>query len=576
MLARYLLSLLLSLGIVCAILVRLPFAALSQVRAGSSFEETWTADFTLPAGAPNRYHIIDPKLKAYLEKGLALVGTGAVRVRSATFTLNPKEVALRSGKYTTQAPGASLVVQVAWDVPPDAADGEKGTIHIEFPILWGGKRGLADFHNGSFQKTAGGAWIFREVTAHQGDASLELGRFRFVVVAGVSIVFFLHGIAWLFQIVKEQRARMAALGPLSENRLGYAFWPSPTGAWWGWTLPLVMINFIGALAVGISVSSGFMSSGIASALLIVQGFSVVVGVVVVLISLAKAVTVKTLDNNLVTGHWMKKSMAGRPAKTGGKTLGPRQVIARLRVPFTLRRREAAASWQSAKEVMASEEVRELFAALAQATAAGEEPRERIEGVDMTHSYRTEFQRDINEEVQVNGSTGIWFDHSFPKPKLEVISDFRLIHRATVEPTDTGPLWSIVGLLCLQLLAGCAVVFYQPERLPELLTLLPFVVVVNLVGMIFWLIKRVNARCTEAERKLDASYLKKDAAGAAEFRKYAEALLQTLRTIEGVSVGEMALESARKFTERPAWLEGLDAKLQPLGSWVRRTYPGYRR
>ncbi len=568
MLARYLISLLLSLGIVCSFLVRLPFATNSQVTAGTAFEETWTADFTLPTATQKGYYLIDGKLKDYLEKGLRFVGTGAVRVRSATFKLNPKRVSVGSGRSPATAPGASLVAQVDWEVPAEAADGETGAIHIEFPPFADVQRVNAHFYSERTQKT-GEEWVFREVTAYRGDTSLALGRYRFVSVAGLSIVFLFHSIWWLFMIVRERRARLAAMGALSGNRPGRAFWPSPTGAWWGWTITLVLINAIGALFAGISISRDFMSLAIVTVLMTMQVISVVVGVVVVLMARAKEDTATTNDNRLVTGHWMKESPASKPLRAGGKTPGQDQVIAMLRVPFTLRRHEAVGSWQSAQELMADEEVLELFTALAQAAGAGVEPQVRLVGHG--EGYQIHFERKISEEVRIKGSMSLWFDDLFTKPLLEVSSNFCLLHQANEALRDGLAVRALVGLTGLELLAGGVAVYYHAELLPSLLALFIIGMVVKLVGLIVWHNKRLRARRAEATRMMTESYQKPDAPGAEEFRQFAEGVFHTLRETKGVSVGEVALESSFSFTSRPSWLKGIDAELQPLGSCMRNEF-----
>ena len=572
MLARYLISLLLSLGIVCGFLARLPFVTLSQVSAGTSFEETWTANFTLPAVTQKGYYLIEGKMKDYLEKGLKFVGTGAARVRSATFKLNQTRVEVGSGKSPATAPGTSLVAQVAWEVPADAADGETGAIHIEFPPFADVQRVNANFYSERIQKT-GEEWVFREVTAYRSEASLALGRYRFASVAGLSIVFFFHGIWWLFMIAKERRVRLAALGQLSGSRPGSAFWPSPTGTWWGWTLPLVLINFVGALFASISISRDFMSPVIATVPMTLQVSSVVVAVVVVLIAMVKEDTATTNNNSLVTGHWIRGAPASMRVKARGKTLGPKHVIAMLRVPFTLRRLEDAASWQTAQEVMASEEVRELFSTLAQATDARVEPQVRPAGHGSIR-YQLEFVRSLNEEVRVSSNTGMTFDYFFPQPKIYVVSNVWLIHQAADDQRDAGALWTIIGLVGVEVLAGCMVAYYHAELLPDVLQCIPMAVLVNVVAMIMidWVIMRLRARRAEAVRCLAVrclteSYLKPDAPGVAEFRKFAEGVSQTLRNAKGVSVGDVALESDLAFTTRPSWLEGLDAEIQPLNSWV---------
>ena len=581
MLARYLISLLLSLGIVCGFLARLPFVTLSQVSAGTSFEETWTANFTLPAVTQKGYYLIEGKMKDYLEKGLKFVGTGAARVRSATFKLNQTRVEVGSGKSPATAPGTSLVAQVAWEVPADAADGETGAIHIEFPPFADVQRVNANFYSERIQKT-GEEWVFREVTAYRSEASLALGRYRFASVAGLSIVFFFHGIWWLFMIAKERRVRLAALGQLSGSRPGSAFWPSPTGTWWGWTLPLVLINFVGALFASISISRDFMSPVIATVPMTLQVSSVVVAVVVVLIAMAKEDTATNNNNSLVTGHWIRGAPASMRVKARGKTLGPKHVIAMLRVPFTLRRLEDAASWQTAQELMASEEVRELFSALAQATDAGVEPQLRPADHRGYICYQLEFVRSLNEEVRVSSNTSMTFGYFlFPQPKIYVVSNVWLTHQAADDQRDAGALWTIIGLVGVEVLAGCMVAYYHAELLPDVLQCIPMAIpmamVVNLVAMIVWVIKRLRARRAEAKRLrarraeavrcLTESYLKPDAPGVAEFRKFAEGVSQTLRNAKGVSVGDVALESDLAFTTRPSWLEGLDAEIQPLNSWV---------
>ena len=566
MLARYLISLLLSLGIVCSFLVRLPFATNSQVTAGTAFEETWTADFTLPAVTQQGFYLVEGKLKDYLEKGLKFVGTGAARVRSATFKLNPKRVSVGSGRSPATAPGASLVVQVAWEVPADAADGEKGAIHIEFPPFTDVQRVNAHFYSERTQWT-GEEWVFREVTAYRGDTSLALGRYRFVSVAGLSIVFLFHGIWWLFMIVKERRARLAALGQLSRNRPGRAFWPSPTGAWWGWTITLVLINALGAFFAGISISRDFMSPVIVTVLMTMQVISVVVGVVVVLMARAKEDTATTNDNRLVTGHWMTESPASKPLRAGGKTPGQDQFIATLRVPFTLRRQEAAGAWQSAQEVMADEEVLELFTALAQAAGAGVEPQVGLVGHGASGYLIIHFEREISEEVRIRGRMSLWFDDLFPKPLLEGSSNFWLRHQANEALREGLAVRVLVGLTGLELLAGGVAVYYHVELLPTLLALFILGMVVKLV----WHDERLRARRAEATRMMTESYQKPDAPGADEFRQFAEGVFHTLRETKGVSVGEVELESALSFASRPSWLEGIDAELQPLGSWMRNKF-----
>ena len=562
MLARYLISLLLSLGIVCGFLARLPFVTLSQVTAGTSFEETWTANFTLPAITQKGYYLIEGKMKDYLEKGLKFVGTGAARVRSATFKLNQTRVEVGSRKSPATAPGASLVAQVAWEVPADSADGEKGAIHIVFPPFADVQRVNANFYSERVQKT-GEEWVFREVTAYRSDSSLALGRYRFASVAGLSIVFFLHGIWWLFMIVKERRARLAALGQLSGSRPGCSFWPSPTGAWWGWTITLVLFHALGALWVGISISRDFMSVSFDFSMMTMQVISVVVAVVVVFIAMAKEDTATTNENRLVTGHWMKASPASKPLRYNGNALSPMQFIAELHVPFTLRCREATRSWQSAQEVLATEEVRDLFDALAQATGAGVEPKGRLGGHGAS-SYRIDWEREISEEVWVKGSMGLWFDDSFPTPFLEVNSDFRLIHQASETIRDGAAVRALLGLTALELLAGGVAVYYHTEFLPTLLVLFSIGMVVKLAGLIVWHNKHLHARRVETTQMLNESYLKPDAPGVAEFRQFAEGVLHTLRAAKGVSVGEVVLASDLAFPSRPSWLEGIDAELQLRG------------
>ena len=534
----------------------------SQVSAGTAFEETWTADFTLPAVTQQGYYLIDGKMKAYLEKGLTFVGTGAARVRSATFKLNPKQVSVGSGKSHATAPGASLVAQVAWEVPAEAADGEKGAIHIQFPTFTDVQRVNADFYSERIQKT-GEEWVFREVTAYRSDTSLALGRYRFVSVAGLSIVFFFHGIWWLFMIVKERRARLAALGQLSGNRPGCAFWPSPTGAWWGWTITLVLIHALGALFAAASISRDFMSSVIATVLMTMQVISVVVGVVVVLMARAKEDTATTNDNRLVTGHWMKGS---KPLRSFSNTPGQDRVIrdiAVLRVPFTLRLREATGSWQRAREVMAEGEVLELFTALAQ--AAGVEPQLGM-NVD---GYHIEFQREISEEVGIKGRMDLSFDD--PIPFLKVFGCFRFIHKAS-ETIRYGAIGrALLGLTALELLTGGVAVYYHTELLPTLLVLFYIGMVVKLAGLIVWHNKRLRARRSESTRMVTESYQKPDAPGAEEFRQFAEGVFLALGETKGVSVGEVALESSFSFASRPSWLEGIDAELQPLGSWMQNEF-----
>lgn len=290
-LSKYGSSFLLALVPVCAILSMLSFAVRSQVRAGVTMEETWTNTFTLDASS-NQMYRIDDDVRADLEKGIAFIGSGVVHVRSTKVEITPQEVSWTENKTKYTAPGARMVARVTWDTPADAGDGDKGDIHVEFPRMPSIPNYTVAFHSGASQKTGDGRWVFREVTAHRSAASVAIGRFFFVLSAGLPMTFLLHGIWWAFQLKSEKRALLAGLAQPSVQPLPRVFYPDPIAEWLVWTLTLCISGGWGSLMASFAIYDSFQSSVFVWLLFIMQGIGVVIALIVALYVRSSVVSVR--------------------------------------------------------------------------------------------------------------------------------------------------------------------------------------------------------------------------------------------------------------------------------------------
>lgn len=290
MLRRYFLSLLIVTVVMSAVASMFSFVTRSQVRGGATVEETWTNDFTLHQ-IGDKYYQVDADIKADLEKGVAFVGAGAIRVLSTTVEVSAKEVSWTSNKTEYKAPGGSIVSHVKWEAPADAADGASGTIHVEFPKIRGVPSYDLNFHSGSYQKT-GNEWVFREVTVHQGAISLALGRLVFGMSLGLPLAFLFQSGWWLLYLRREKKARLAALAPTTSDTLPRTFHPDPVAEWNVWCIMMLIFGGIGTLIGGIAISSGFLSTIIAWVIIGMVGLGALIGLLVVWLVRRTIVTLK--------------------------------------------------------------------------------------------------------------------------------------------------------------------------------------------------------------------------------------------------------------------------------------------
>jgi hypothetical protein len=279
MLRSYFISLVVVTVVMSAVASMFSFVTRSQVRGGTTVEETWTNDFTLRQMG-SKYYAVDSDIKADLDKGVSFVGSGAIRVLSTKVEVSAKQVTWTSNKTKYTASGGTLVSHVRWEAAADAADGAAGTIHVVFPKIRGVPGYDVNFHSGSYQKT-GNEWVFREVTVHQGTISLALGRLLFGMCLGLPVAFLFHSGWWLLYLRREKRAVLAALATTGSETLPRTFHPDPVAEWNVWCILMLIFGGIGTFIAGIGISTGFVSSVIAWVILGMVGFGVLISLLIV-------------------------------------------------------------------------------------------------------------------------------------------------------------------------------------------------------------------------------------------------------------------------------------------------------
>lgn len=263
-----------------------------------------------------------------------------------------------------------------------------------------------------------------------------------------------------------------------------------------------------------------------------------------------------------------------PRKVGSH---PHGIIVSLRVPFTLRRLEPSAPWQSSDEVFASEEVRQLFSALAQAAAPGVEPKRMGPmGPDCRRGYGFEMVTRNYDDVTAKGSAGIWFyglhdpPGEFPEPTVVGDIYFSLVRRGNARQGGRPglPGWAFLIMLAWMGLPALGIeklndaVLHWTPRL-----LMAVTIPLSVVGMLVSLVAvgKFIERRKPPLRPLAEAYMNATAPGVPAFREFADGIFRILRAARGVSVGNVTLETNLPYAARPTWLDGIDAELRPFGS-----------
>lgn len=262
MLARYLASFLLTLGIVCGLLTGLPFAARARVRGGAVVEETWTHRFTMGDGAGHWYPI-NNVARAELERKITFRGTGVVQVRSAVVQVTPKTVTWSRNKTNYSAPGGEMVTHITWSTAVDAHGGAAGDIGMMFPILDDMPKLKPVFRSGPYQFMPNGRRVFREVNAYGNDAAVTLARMAFALCAGLPITMLLHSIFWGLRLKRMRKAQVAAFDaePWRPDQ-PRTFPPGDTAEWVDVTMAVAIIGGIGSLIALLAIHDGYLSTSV--------------------------------------------------------------------------------------------------------------------------------------------------------------------------------------------------------------------------------------------------------------------------------------------------------------------------
>lgn len=293
MVPKYIASLAAVVVFVSLAATQLRFASRSQVRSGTTIEETWKLEFTLDAGG-NEYYRISPALQRALENGINFTTDGPVHVVSATVQITPKDVSWSENRTTYTAPGAGLAAQVKWETSPDAPNNTHGALFMNFPEVPGNS---PDLHSGSYHMDSRRCML-REVTAFQSPVMLFFARMGIALAAGLPFGIVLHSIWWAFELRKEKRARLAALPPQGPE-LPRTFYPNPVAEWNIWTWLFAIFSAVACMLAGFSIADGILDPFFAWFIYGAVGLAALAGLIAAYFTGRSVLTVK-VDSNGIT------------------------------------------------------------------------------------------------------------------------------------------------------------------------------------------------------------------------------------------------------------------------------------
>ncbi|HEY3743357.1 MAG TPA: hypothetical protein VGL53_26100 [Bryobacteraceae bacterium] len=258
MIARYLATLAVAVLVVTYTFSLLQFVTRSVVLAGSTVNENWTFEFTVDADSTHTYRV-SPNSVALLQEHITFPTDGPVRIVSSKVEVTPKKVTWSENRRQITSTGAAMNAQVQWEAPSDSANGAHSTIYVSFPEVPAFEGKHPRIHSGGYQMDDQGRFVVREVTTYRGNFLLSVGRFVFALSAGLPIGIVLHSIGWIFILVQEKRARVAAL-PVRGSGLPQTFYPDPIAEWTMWLCLFGLSAFMSSLMAGFAVADGFLSS----------------------------------------------------------------------------------------------------------------------------------------------------------------------------------------------------------------------------------------------------------------------------------------------------------------------------
>ncbi len=283
---KYITTLTLITAILALLFSMLPVVTKSHVAVGTVIEESWKHDFVLEAGN-DRYYEVDAAMVSGLEQAIQFTGHGALKIRSASLKVTPKQVKWSKGKNrSVTAPGAELATTIRWELPSDVADGTRGEVRIDIPEF------NEKFHSGSFQRV-GDHYVFREATGYHGAFSLAMGRLGYAFWVAMPVALAIHSLWLLITLPRVQSASAAAEAAAAVTTpLPRLFGANPVAEWQVWVLIMLIFGGSAALIACVAIFMGFMSSSFLIFIGAILGVGVLVGLLFVWIVSKRVITVK--------------------------------------------------------------------------------------------------------------------------------------------------------------------------------------------------------------------------------------------------------------------------------------------
>jgi hypothetical protein len=290
MMPKYFTTLIITVVLVTFVAASAKFVTLSQVLSGNAVDETLPFEFTIDADSSHFYEI-DPETAQFLAANIAFHTDGPLRILAAKVDVTPKTVSWTENRNTITAPGAAMTVQLRWDSPSSSANGSRGAIYLDFPVVPGFEGKPITLRSGGYQKDSAGRYLIGQVTTYQSASTLSLARFVFALSAGLPFGILLHTICWAFVLRGEKRSRISAFAPQGAG-LPRTFYPNPVAEWTAWLIVFGIGAFCASMMAGFAIPDAFMSSFMMTATYVNLAIFILVGLLVVYFTRNSLLTVR--------------------------------------------------------------------------------------------------------------------------------------------------------------------------------------------------------------------------------------------------------------------------------------------